>query len=111
MKLHNIAADGLEPDLRVLFDLPVRDGLQRRFAEGGSVNRLDAASEAFHERVRSVYRHLAAENPSCWLTIDAGADMQQVTIEALDGILTRLGPELDALMITQRAGTTRTIDP
>ena len=34
MRLHDIAADGLSPDLRVLFDLPVLEGLHRRLSAG-----------------------------------------------------------------------------
>lgn len=111
MRLHSIAADGMEPDLCVLFDLPIQVGLNRRFSEGGSVNRLDAAGEAFHQRVRSVYLRLAAENPSHWLTIDAGAKMQQVTSEAVHGILARLSTRLDALMMTRDTAERRALDP
>lgn len=68
-----LATGGLRPDLTLLLDLPVRDGLARRFAdsEGAAPNRLDAESEAFHERVRAAYHRLAVDEPSTWVIVDA----------------------------------------
>ena len=51
-RIQHFATDGLEPDARVLLDLPVEIGLRRRHADAGSVNRIDLADVRFHERVR-----------------------------------------------------------
>ncbi|CAA9574783.1 MAG: Thymidylate kinase [uncultured Thermomicrobiales bacterium] len=69
-----LATGGLRPDLTLLLDLPVRDGLDRRFGdgEGDTPNRMDAESEAFHERVRATYHRLAAAEGSTWVIVDAG---------------------------------------
>ncbi len=65
------ATGGLEPDIRILLDLPVSVGLQRRYADVASVNRIDLAGTAYHQRVRDRYLALAAESPDGWLVIDA----------------------------------------
>lgn len=69
--IQRLATGGLWPDVRILLDLPVEIGLGRRFATGDSVNRLDAASVDFHERVRACYLDLAARKPAGWLVLNA----------------------------------------
>lgn len=71
------ATGGLTPDLTLLLDLPVEEGLQRR-QQGGDWNRLDAYELAFHQRVRQGYAQLAANEPERWVTIDAGREMDHV---------------------------------
>lgn len=65
------ATGGLEPDLRILLDVPVTIGLQRRYASPESVNRIDLADITYHQRVRDMYLALAAEAPQGWIVIDA----------------------------------------
>lgn len=65
------ATGGLEPDLRILLDLPVSLGLQRRYADVASVNRIDLADADYHQRVRDQYLALAAESPNRWIVVDA----------------------------------------
>ena len=71
------ATGGLTPDLTLLLDLPVEEGLQRR-QQGGDWNRLDAYELTFHQRVRQGYAQLAANEPERWVTIDAGREMDHV---------------------------------
>ncbi len=65
------ATGGLEPDLTLLLDLPVERGLARRRREGEAWNRFDAASLAFHQRVRQGYLELAAAAPERFVIVDA----------------------------------------
>lgn len=70
-----LATGGLKPDLTLLFDVPVEEGLRRRGraadSEGGELNRLDREGVAFHERVRAGYLALAREEPARWVALDA----------------------------------------
>ena len=59
--LNAVATGNLTPDLTILLDVPVAEGLARR-QRGGDWNRLDAAGDAFHERVAAGYATLAAAN-------------------------------------------------
>lgn len=72
------ATGGLQPDLRLLIDVPIEIGLRRRHAEAGSVNRIDLAPEAFHQRVRDAFLRLAAEDPDGWSVIDGRDDVATV---------------------------------
>lgn len=78
LPIQRFATGGLEPDLRILLDIPVEIGLRRRHADPSSVNRIDRASRAFHERVRDTFLQLSAANPEGWTVIDAREDMASV---------------------------------
>jgi dTMP kinase len=77
-QLNDIATQGLRPDLTVLLDLPVEEGLARtRMA--GQADRFGREDESFHERVRAGYLALAAEEPERWLVVDAVEPLDMVT--------------------------------
>ncbi len=78
--LNTIATNGLVPDLTLLLDLPVSEGLKRRRSDG-AMNRLDNAGTLFHERVRNGYHALAKAEPQRWRVIDAGAAPSVVAAE------------------------------
>lgn len=70
--VERMATGGLRPDLTLLFDLPVAQGLARRqTAASEDWNRLDAETTAFHERVRAGYLALAQAEPDRWMVVDA----------------------------------------
>lgn len=64
------ATEGLVPDLTVLFDLPVALALARVRGRA-AVDRLEAESQAFHERVRQSFLSLASADPARYLVLDA----------------------------------------
>jgi dTMP kinase len=76
--LERIATDGLAPDLRILLDLPVKEGLARRHRDAASINRIDRADLEFHERVRVAYHVLAEDNPGGWVIVDATQPLDAV---------------------------------
>ncbi|CAA9550703.1 MAG: Thymidylate kinase [uncultured Thermomicrobiales bacterium] len=92
--LQNFATGGMEPDLRLLLDLPVGVGLARRFGSGGEVNRLDAEGIAFHERVRAAYLAAAAASPIAWAVVDAAESVDEVARRVEEMVVERLGDRL-----------------
>jgi dTMP kinase len=70
------ATRGLVPDLTVVLDVPV----DRALGEKVDLDRLEAAGTEFHERVRSYFLDLAAQDPSRYLVIAGREDRE--TIEA-----------------------------
>lgn len=77
-QIQQFATGGIAPDLRVLLDLPVEVGLQRRLRASGTTNRLDEEDVGFHRRVRTAYHDLAAEYPAGWAVVDADATLDEV---------------------------------
>ncbi len=61
-----LATEGLQPELTVLFDLSIEDSTARTQRRGDGAqrgDRLDAEDDAFHTRVRAAYLQLAQAEP------------------------------------------------
>jgi dTMP kinase len=71
IQAQNLATGGLEPDLKILLDLPIEAALARRMAEVHEVNRLDREVVQFHSRVRDAYHALVEADKARWRVIDA----------------------------------------
>lgn len=92
-----LAIGDLVPDLTLLLDLPVEEGQRRRaqaHASGGEWNRLDAASGAFHERVRQGYLALAAAEPGRFVVLDATPPPDELAARIWEAVASRLPPPL-----------------
>lgn len=85
----DFATAGLKPDLTLLFDMDVEEGLRRR-AKGGEWNRLDALEVAFYQRVRRGYSQLAEAEPWRWVLINAASPFDEVADQVHQVVLHRL---------------------
>jgi dTMP kinase len=85
----DFATGGLKPDLTLLLDIDVEEGLRRR-TQSGEWNRLDAYELAFHQRVRQGYFKLAREEPGRWVKLDAGGPPDAVQASVRKVVLERL---------------------
>jgi dTMP kinase len=94
-ELDAAATDGLRPDLTILLDLPVEDGLARKGPD--DTTRFEAELDvAFHRRVRAGFLELAAEEPARFLIVDATRSADLVAAEvatAVGAFLARVGDE------------------
>jgi len=90
MPIQAYATGGLGPDLRILLDVPVDVGLQRRHADPTTVNRIDRASREFHSRVRQMYLDLAAADPDGWSVIDGQGSVEAVASQVQAEVLRRV---------------------
>lgn len=100
--LADIATDGLTPDLTIILDLPVEDGLARKAP--GDVTRFEAEFDLdFHRRVRAGFLALAADEPERFVVIDAAAPIDGVAVElqqAVDRRMSTSEPESPDVRIT-----------
>ena len=69
-----------QPDLTLVFDLPVEIGLKRAFGRGLFETRFESKGLEFHERLRRGFLAIAAAHPERCVVIDADGD--QDTVEA-----------------------------
>lgn len=70
--LNRLATHAIAPDLTLVFDLPVAEGLARRRSTTVQ-NRLDRESLQFHRKVRAGFLDLAKHHPSRMKVVPAGA--------------------------------------
>lgn len=88
--LAEAATDGLQPDLTIVLDLPPEVGLSRKAP--GDVTRFEVEYDlAFHDRVRSGYRALAAAEPDRIVVVDGTGDIETVSASIVDTVDRRLG--------------------
>ncbi len=77
--LNGIAAQGLRPDMTILFDIESSAGLARLHPSGH--DRLEREALEFHQRVRQGYLALTKEEPRRWRVLDAAGAMHAVQEE------------------------------
>jgi len=75
--INNAATQGLKPDLTILLDMSVEDGLARKSSR--KQDRFEQEDIAFHQRVRNGYLKLAANDPERWLIIDATQSKREIS--------------------------------
>ena len=81
------------PELTLIFDLPVEDGLARAASRGGAETRFEAKGEAFHGRLRQGFLDIARREPERCVVLDAAAARDAVTDAAWAAVRARF-PEL-----------------
>lgn len=64
----------LRPDLTLVFDLPVEQGLARAAARAGHEDRYEKMDRKFHEALRRGFLDIAAKDPQRCVVIDASGD-------------------------------------
>jgi dTMP kinase len=83
------AASGVKPDLTLLLDLPVAEGMKR--ANGrGQADRIEMENADFFERVREAYRERAAADPKRFRVIDSGQPLETVLADVRRAVTTFL---------------------
>jgi len=89
----DLATDSLRPDLSILLDLTVDEGLARK-NDGTERDAIGQESRDFHERVRIGFKELVAAEPRRWLVVDAKLPIEHVARliwERVRGLLDEAG--------------------
>jgi dTMP kinase len=76
--------DGCEPDLTILFDVPVavsRERLARQQSEGRNLDKFEREAANFFERVRNAYHARAAADPRRFRIVDSTQPVAAVRAE------------------------------
>jgi len=88
--VEQLVLNGLQPDLTLLFDLPVELGMTR-VAGRGEADRFEVESVRFFERVRNAYLERAQSDPQRFRVIDASKGEERVWQQVEAILKTELG--------------------
>mgnify|MGYP002841241963 FL=1 len=88
-ELNELACMGTVPDLTIFLELPAAESNRRRLEREQQPDRLEAAGDAFLERVRTGYTELARTGDQATLIIDATADADAVATNIIAEVESR----------------------
>lgn len=95
--INDYSCIGLKPDLTLLFDLPVEEGLKRAMQRDSQLkdssfsDRFERESLVFHNKVREGYLHLFKKEPGRFRLIDANRDIDAIQKEVYSHITEFIG--------------------
>jgi dTMP kinase len=89
--LESLVHGDLQPDLTLLLDLPVEQGMQRA-SDRSRADRFELESTGFFQRVRDAYLERAAAFPERFAVIDASPGVDQVWAQIRLALADRLTP-------------------
>lgn len=93
-RLSDLSLGGFEPDLTVVLDIPVAEGLRRAGTRAGS-NRYERMGTEFHERVRQGFLARVEADGKRYAVVDAIGDPDAVGRAILRVVRERLAVPLD----------------
>ncbi len=94
--LHRLIAGDLMPNLTLLLDLPIEEGLARAATRRGDETRFEQKDIHFHKRVRRGFLAIAKQEPKRVVVIDASRTIDDVHRAVLSVVRDRLGVALSS---------------
>lgn len=92
---YELVVGDFRPDLTLVLDLPVAEGLARANARNGAAagdeNRYEKMDLGFHERLRQGFHDIVAREPERCLLVDAAGDEDAVAARVRAAVRERLG--------------------
>ncbi len=92
-KLHRLVMTGVEPDLTIVLDLPVDEGLNRAASRRDSETRFERKGREFHEQLRQGFLDIAHRFPNRCFVIDASQSIERIHSAVLAALKLRLRVE------------------
>ena len=90
LALYDLVVGGRRPDVTVILDLPVDEGLTRAAARSGGGDRYERMDRAFHERLRDGFLDIAKREPERCVLVDATRPIDAVASAVWDSVSDRL---------------------
>ena len=93
--LYKLVVGDLMPDLTLVLDIPIEEGLKRAKHRNGSTaeaeDRYEQMDIVFHERLRAGFHDIVAREPARCVLIDAAGDADSVAARVAAAVSERLG--------------------
>ena len=88
--LEAVVLEEVRPDLTLILDLPVAEGLSRALSRGGGEDRFEAKGAAFHERLRQAFLDIARAEPGRCVVVRADRDLEAIEADIRAAVEPRL---------------------
>ncbi len=93
-RIHDVVVGGFAPDLTIIFDISVEEGLKRAASRTGNEDRYERMDKDFHARLCKGFLEIARQNPDRCAVIDALGEIAGIQILILDLVKKRFELEL-----------------
>ena len=90
--LERLTLHGIMPNLTIVLDIPVEEGLARMARRRGAPDRFESQDIAQHERIRKAFLDIAEEEPGRCVVIDASKPEALVAEDVWEAVAERLSP-------------------
>ena len=90
--LERLTLHGIMPNLTIVLDIPVEEGLARMARRRGAPDRFESQDIAQHERIRKAFLDIAEEEPGRCVVIDARKPEALVAEDVWEAVAERLSP-------------------
>jgi len=90
----NLVVGNFTPDLTILLDVDVEEGLSRASSRGDKENRFEKMGKDFHRRLRDGFIEIAKKEPERFAVIDAAKPKEIVRKKVLEAVNKKLGISL-----------------
>ena len=93
--INDFATNSLKPDMTILIDIPVEEGLSRVLARSNGVrDRIEREPIEFHKRLREGYLETARLEPERFVVIN-GMDKQEITSDKIwDAVVSQFSADI-----------------
>jgi dTMP kinase len=81
--IHRLVLGDFAPDLTLVLDLPVEEGLRRAQSRRGTENRYEGLGTELHERIRKAFLRFVEDAPERCVRIDAAQPVDTVTRDVI----------------------------
>jgi len=90
--LERLTLHGVMPNLTIVLDIPVEEGLARMARRRGAPDRFESQDIAQHERIRKAFIDIAEQEPGRCVVIDARKPEALVAEDVWEAVAERLSP-------------------
>jgi len=77
-KFHDIYVGNFAPDITIVLDIDVKEGLSRAYSRSGKEVRFEDMGLEFHEKIRNAFLKIAEENPNRCIVVNASGSIEEV---------------------------------
>lgn len=78
--MNRLVTKGIRPNLTIILDCNVKEGFNRKIANGYSMDRFEKEEAAFHRKIKRAYLKLSKEEPKRFFVVDGKKQVSDIHI-------------------------------